>query len=181
MNDTTTSQTETRGATPPDTPLVRPREGRVIAGVAAGLAARLGIGVGWVRTGFVIACFFGGLGFLLYILGWLAILEEGEEESIAATRIADLEGSTRWIGIGLIVLGGLLVLGWTSVVSGQLVWAAAFVLLGILLYRGEPSFAKKSGEAPSAELPAPPPPPEGRNCRSGGRQRHASGCAGRVR
>ena len=160
MNNTTTSQTETRGAQPPDTPLVRPRAGRVIAGVAAGLAARLGIGVGWVRTGFVIACFFGGLGFLLYILGWLAIPEEGEEDSIAATRIADLEGSTRWIGIGLIVLGGLLVLGWTSAVSGQLVWAAAFVLLGILLYKGELPFKRQSAAGAPVTIPAPPPPPE---------------------
>ena len=77
MNETTTTQTEAPYVPPQPPPLVRPREGRVIAGVAAGLAARLGIGTGWVRAGFVIATFFGGSGVLLYILAWLAIPEEG--------------------------------------------------------------------------------------------------------
>ena len=109
----------------------------MIGGVAAGISDRFGIGTGWVRAAFVIATFFGGAGLVLYIVGWLAIPEEGETESIAASKVVDLQGASRWIGVALIVIGGLLVLGLTNTVNGSLVWAAAFVLAGVLLYRGE--------------------------------------------
>jgi phage shock protein PspC (stress-responsive transcriptional regulator) len=159
MNDTTSTQTEQSVAPPAAPPLVRPREDRVIAGVAAGIANRLGIGTGWVRAAFVISSFFGGAGLLLYIVGWLAIPEEGEGESIAAAKVADLEGSSRWIGIALIVAGGLLVLSWTDAVRGELVWAGALVLAGILLYRGEfPTVSRSHSPAPLPPAPAPPPP-----------------------
>ena len=138
MNDTTTTQTEaTQPHEPWPGPLVRRRQGRVIGGVAAGISDRFGIGTGWVRAAFVIATFFGGAGLVLYIVGWLAIPEEGETESIAASKVVDLQGASRWIGVALIVIGGLLVLGLTNTVNGSLVWAAAFVLAGVLLYRGE--------------------------------------------
>ena len=138
-----------------DTPLLRPREGRVIAGVAAGIATRLGVGTGWIRASFVVACFFGGLGLLLYVIAWLAIPEEGETESIAASRAADLENSSRWIGVALIVVGGLLVLSWTNAVRAELVWAGALILLGVLLYRGE----FPTGSRRRVQDPPPPPPP----------------------
>lgn len=166
MNDTTTSTSQQPPPSGQLPPLVRPRHDRVIAGVAAGLAARLGIGTGWVRAAFVVATFFGGTGILLYIVGWLAIPEEGESASIAASKVSDLEDSSRWIGIALIVLGGLLVLGWTGAVRGELIWAAALVLVGVLLYRGElPSVGRSTNRAepPSASgsppPPTPPPPP----------------------
>ena len=95
MNDTTTTQTEQPGTVPGMPPLVRPRRNRVIAGGATGVAARLGIGTGWVRAAFVIATVFGGAGLLLYIVGWLAIPDEGEPQSIAASKVADLEDSSQ--------------------------------------------------------------------------------------
>lgn len=52
--------------------LVRPRDGKVIAGVCAGLADRFGISRGLVRLGFVI---FGlvGAGEIAYIIGWVVM------------------------------------------------------------------------------------------------------------
>jgi phage shock protein PspC (stress-responsive transcriptional regulator) len=50
---------------------VRPDEGRWAAGVAAGLARRWGIDPLLVRGGFVLLALFGGVGLLLYGLGWL--------------------------------------------------------------------------------------------------------------
>src|SRR3954464_8970086 len=50
---------------------VRPDEGRWAAGVAAGLARRWGIDPVLVRGGFGLAALFGGIGLLLYGLGWL--------------------------------------------------------------------------------------------------------------
>lgn len=53
-------------------PLQRPREGRVLAGVCAGLAAHLGLPVFWVRIAMVGFALFGGAGALFY--AWLWIL-----------------------------------------------------------------------------------------------------------
>lgn len=52
--------------------LVRPRHGKWIAGVCAGLADRFGVSPGMVRLGFVI---FGivGIGELVYIILWIMI------------------------------------------------------------------------------------------------------------
>ncbi len=55
--------------------LVRPRRGKVIAGVCAALADRFGISRGLVRVVFVI---FGlvGAGEIAYLFGWLVIPKE---------------------------------------------------------------------------------------------------------
>jgi phage shock protein C len=52
--------------------LVRPRQGKIIAGVCAGIADRFGLSRTLVRIGFVI---FGlvGVGELVYILLWILI------------------------------------------------------------------------------------------------------------
>ena len=52
--------------------LVRPREGKIIAGVCAGLSARFGIPTFIIRLAFVI---FGlvGAGELVYIILWILI------------------------------------------------------------------------------------------------------------
>ena len=56
--------------------LVRPRQGKIIAGVCAGLADRFGVSRGLVRLGFVI---FGlvGAGELAYIVAWIIIPKDG--------------------------------------------------------------------------------------------------------
>lgn len=160
MNDTTTTQTEQPGTSTRLPPLVRPRQNRVIAGVATGLAARLGIGPGWVRAAFVITTLIGGAGLLLYCIGWLAIPGEGEPQSIAASKVTDLEHSSRWVGIALLVVGGLLVLSLTHTVRGELVWAGALLLVGVLLYRGEfPKLKKSPAITTGPSLPDPPLPP----------------------
>ena len=58
------------------TSLVRPRNGKIIAGVCAALAARFGLPTFLVRLGFVI---FGlvGIGELVYILLWIMIPKQG--------------------------------------------------------------------------------------------------------
>lgn len=52
------------------TELARPRNGKIIAGVCAGLAARLGVSRTLVRLGFVIFGLF-GVGELVYIALWI--------------------------------------------------------------------------------------------------------------
>lgn len=55
--------------------MVRPRHGKVIAGVCAALADRFGISRTLVRLGFVLFGLF-GLGELVYIALWIIIPKE---------------------------------------------------------------------------------------------------------
>ncbi len=126
---------------PPPTPSARPRltrpaESKEIAGVAAGIAEHFDLSVGLVRLGFVALCFAGGLGFVLYVLGWLLIPEEGESESIADRAVSGSDGDTNWLGVALAVLVAMVLLGSFDFIEGDLVLAAAVFSVGFLLYRG---------------------------------------------
>ncbi len=57
--------------------LHRAREGRVVAGVCAGLAVYFGVDPTLVRLAFVLVTLFGGLGVLFYLCAWIVIPEEG--------------------------------------------------------------------------------------------------------
>jgi signal transduction histidine kinase len=63
------------------TPLVRPREGRRVAGVAAGVAATFGIDPTIVRVAFCLLTFANGIGLVIYAIGWLALPNDDEPAS----------------------------------------------------------------------------------------------------
>jgi len=62
--------------------LLRPRDGRMVAGVCTGLAAYFGVDVNLVRLGFGVLTVFYGLGILVYLIAWAILPEEGENNSI---------------------------------------------------------------------------------------------------
>ena len=64
--------------------LSRTREGRVVAGVCAGIAAYFGIDPTLVRLAFAVFTIFGGAGILIYLLAWIVIPEEGGDGSSIA-------------------------------------------------------------------------------------------------
>ena len=64
--------------------LVRRRDGRMLAGVCAGLADYLGLDVTVVRVIWaVVAVITGGAGVLAYLVAWIIIPDEGQQSSIA--------------------------------------------------------------------------------------------------
>ena len=63
--------------------IYRLKDGRIVAGVCAGLAAYLGIDATLVRLGFALLTVFGGLGALLYLCAWIVIPDETDGVSIA--------------------------------------------------------------------------------------------------
>jgi phage shock protein PspC (stress-responsive transcriptional regulator) len=76
-------------ATPPEPErLHRAGEGRMLAGVAMGLADYFDIDPTLARIAFVVLTLLGGLAVPLYIAGWLMIPEEGAELSVAEELIA---------------------------------------------------------------------------------------------
>ena len=64
-------------------PLVRHHDDKVLAGVAVGLAAHLGLPVGWVRVAFVASSIPFGAGFVVYIFLWATMLEEGSPTTLS--------------------------------------------------------------------------------------------------
>src|SRR5471032_2523276 len=68
----------------PDTRLLRrAADGRILGGVAAGLATFFALDVTHVRIALVALSFIGGAGVPLYLAAWLLIPEEGSDSAIA--------------------------------------------------------------------------------------------------
>jgi phage shock protein C len=59
------------------TALVRPRRGKLIAGVCAGLARRFGMSPTGVRVLFVVSLLLPGPQILLYLALWIVMPQEG--------------------------------------------------------------------------------------------------------
>jgi len=89
-------------------PIRRPVKGRMLAGVAAGIAQHFSIDVTIVRVvfavlaivGFTGLAYFGGLplylgGIPLYLACWLLIPEEGSDHSIASTLLRSAQSKSR--------------------------------------------------------------------------------------
>src|SRR5262245_37544218 len=95
----------------------------VLAGVAAGIARRVGIDPLIVRVGFIAASFAGGFGLALYLVAWA--LMPGEDASRAPIeRIAGKRET--WLvvaGMMLLALAALLLLReWGLWFSDAIVW-----------------------------------------------------------
>jgi phage shock protein C len=67
--------------------LTRSETDRVIAGVAGGIAQRLGVNSTLVRLAWVLSVFFGGLGVVVYVILWV-VLPKGSAHT-PASRIAE--------------------------------------------------------------------------------------------
>jgi phage shock protein PspC (stress-responsive transcriptional regulator) len=68
--------------------LLRIRQGRIVAGVCAGLGAYFGVDVNLVRLAFGVFTVFYGLGLLLYLIAWLILPEQGEDGSIIESFVS---------------------------------------------------------------------------------------------
>ena len=94
--------------------LGRPVQGRMAAGVCAGLAEHLGLNVRHVRLAFVLASLVGGAGVAAYLLLWALTPQSRAATPVPATRTVtpgrELNESLRnlVVGLGLLVVGGAL-------------------------------------------------------------------------
>ncbi len=100
----------------PVTPrLYRATDGRVLAGVARGLAGHLGIDVLYVRLAFVVLAAAGGAGILTYGLFWVFAPQDPYERAVPRDRERDL---TMLLALGSLTVGGLLLLAAAGVGVG---------------------------------------------------------------
>lgn len=149
-------------------PLRRPRRGRWLVGVCAGLAAHLGVPVSVVRAAIVVLTFLGGTGAVLYVFWWVTIPAGDPHDTAAETRPAAVarlaprlrrsgavqDLSRRDVGIGLALLVGAALL--VAVRAG---WDLPSTWLPLLIVAGGAALAwsqldavqraRASGEATS--------------------------------
>jgi phage shock protein PspC (stress-responsive transcriptional regulator) len=150
----------TDAAPPPHTEPSKPRltrrlDGRLLGGVAGGAADALGVDVVFVRLGFVVATFFGGLGVLVYLVAWLLL------PVAPATDASPPRGDRRQlVGYGLVALGLLAVggrVGWSFRDDGAF-WPLVLIGLGaavLWLRSRDDRDGGGRGVPPSAPPPAP--------------------------
>lgn len=127
--------------------LSRPAEGRVVAGVAAGLANTFGLEANVVRCGFVVLTIASGFGVLCYLVAWALMPDAVGQAEPARTGDTDVVST---IAFGAVVLGGLLLVRAVGLWPGDvIVWPLAAAIAGLAL------LAMRTGPATAAaELPA---------------------------
>jgi phage shock protein PspC (stress-responsive transcriptional regulator) len=92
--DTSTLNADTEPTVPAGRPpLRRAYDGRMLAGVAAGIADYLDVDVTIVRVAFAVFAFFGGSGIVAYLACVLLVPEEGTDESIASSLLESVQRS----------------------------------------------------------------------------------------
>ncbi|CAN5311781.1 PspC domain-containing protein [soil metagenome] len=123
--------------------LVRlPREGKV-AGVAAGMAAYLGLDPVLVRIGLVVLTIATGMGIPLYIAGW--VLMPAADEATTSRSAAPPDGKSI-LGIALVVGAGVLLLGRIDLFSAPVLLAALLIGGGVMLFTdGDPAKLLRGG------------------------------------
>jgi signal transduction histidine kinase len=129
MPVSTAAPTGAHPATPaaPAPRLVRLRAGRVLGGVAVGLAQHLGLPVLWIRAAFALLAVAGGSGLLLYAGYWLVVPQAGDDERDGGRRLDDRAWG-ELVALGALAVGGLLLLGQLAVPGPALV---PLVVIGV--------------------------------------------------
>src|SRR4051812_24683329 len=102
-------------------PTARPRHGRWLGGVCAGLARRWEIAPGGIRLAFVLGTLLFGLGALVYLAAWLILPGESADGVTAGQRgivlLAQLSGAV--LGLATLAVAGatatLFGFGWAIV------------------------------------------------------------------
>src|SRR4051812_44433816 len=135
--------------------LERPREGRMVAGVSAGIARHLNIDPTLVRIAFVVLAVAGGVGVAAYLAAFLLIPEEGHDEPllqhIGSHRAASIAGVALLVVAALAAIDSL---GDNGLAHG-IVWAAVLAGAGgFLLLRAQGDTARVTAE--DSTLVAPP-------------------------
>ena len=112
----------------------RSRKGRIIGGVAHGIATELGIDPLVVRLAFVLLGLASGVGVFLYLAGWVLMPDEKGAVSRVARTFDSQADFTQGLAFGAIVLGTALLLRSIGVwFPDRLLWPGVFIFTGLAL------------------------------------------------
>ncbi|MEI8084350.1 MAG: PspC domain-containing protein, partial [Actinomycetes bacterium] len=132
-------------------PWRRSRDDRVVAGVCAGTARTLGIDPVVIRVLVVVFTLFGGVGIVLYLVGWLFIPEDGAtttegERLLAEARVPGSSARTAAvIAVAVLALAVIFNAFGGFYLSGPL-FVAGVVILVVWLVRQDRSSAPRAGQ-----------------------------------
>ena len=141
--------------------LVRPRQGRYVAGVCSALARATNTDPVLWRVLIAVLSVVSGVGVLLYLIGWLAI----PAEDATASPIESLLGKGRsgMAPLSVVLLGGAAVLTFVFIMQSGMqaaLLAAAVIVGGVLLVkRTGPNAGGDAATFPAAAPGAPEPAP----------------------
>lgn len=107
----------------------RPVDGRKIAGVAAGIGKRYGLDPVVVRVALVAVTVFGGVGLVIYLLGWLFFADERDQVSAFEALIGRGYSSTSAGFTVVLIIAMFPATGWTF--SGG--WFGGSGILGLAM------------------------------------------------
>ncbi|HVX46119.1 MAG TPA: PspC domain-containing protein [Mycobacteriales bacterium] len=144
----------TPAAKPPLPRLTRPREGRMIAGVAQGLAEHLRLEPWHVRIGLLVLCLFSGFGLLLYVVLWVLVRDVPDRD--ARRGLPGIGRIAVAVAAGAIVAGGAGLLHSAGALSqDRFAIPIALALLGAALMWRQADDAQRARWARrTGELPA---------------------------
>jgi signal transduction histidine kinase/phage shock protein PspC (stress-responsive transcriptional regulator) len=130
--------------------LTRPDEGRMVAGVAAGLADVLGLDPNVVRCGFVVLAIASGLGVLVYGAAWALMPNAPPGSGRRPPPRGDVVATAAFAAV---VLGGLLLVRAIGLWPGDaVVWPLAAALVGLALLATRTPSSNGSVELPDWQL-----------------------------
>jgi signal transduction histidine kinase len=129
----------TAAAAPPPRRLYRPRDHRVIAGVASGLARHLRVPVTAVRIALVLLLGFNGLGLMIYAVFWAVLPQQLPDGAQRTRRDLALLLPFGAIGLGVILLQALAFGG--NGVAGTAGWLVAVTAVGagVIWHQSDPT------------------------------------------
>ena len=133
--------------------LVRPAQGRYIAGVSGALGRATNTDPVLWRVVLAVLGFFGGVGVLIYLLGWLLIPAENDTASPIESLLG--RGRSGMKPMSILLLGGAAVLTFAFVVNDG--FRAA--LLAVAVIAGAVVLLKRNGSAANPTQPFPPAQP----------------------
>ncbi|MFG1678375.1 PspC domain-containing protein [Micromonospora sp. NPDC049282] len=140
--------------------LVRPREGRYLAGVCAAIGRATNTDPVLWRVLLAVLGFFGGIGLLVYVAAWLIIPGEGDTASPVESMLG--RGRSSMSPITVIVLGIVVAVGFAYVVTDgfRAILLGAVILIGgaLMLNREQRGFASRPGAAPTSRWAGPTAP-----------------------
>ena len=130
--------------------LVRPRQGRYVAGVCGALARATNTDPVLWRVLLAVLGILSGVGVLLYLIGWLIIPAEGDSASPIESLLG--KGRSGMSPLAVVLLGTAAVLSFGFIVQDGMraaLLAAAVILGAVLLIKRTGSYAATAGRATS--------------------------------
>jgi phage shock protein PspC (stress-responsive transcriptional regulator) len=141
--------------------LVRPLQGRYVAGVCGAVARATNTDPVLWRVLLAVLGVLGGTGVLLYLIGWLIIPSEGDTASPIESLLG--KGRSGMAPLSVVLLGGAALLTFAFIVNSgaRASMLAAAVILGAFLLIKRGGAASFPGAPPAAPPTPPGPPPPG--------------------